>query len=111
MSTTLEVILTGLEKFADDLVIFAERIDGKFQAKSKAAVIALSDEELMQPLHQISASCASGLDYFLEIDVVLEALDAWSMQRDGQMPSTGQTIEAAIYYAEYDAYLPLTPEI
>ncbi len=46
-----------------------------------------------------------GLDYFLEVDLAVEVIEAWSRHRPGQVPTTAERCEAIVYYADNDCYL------
>jgi hypothetical protein len=48
----------------------------------------------------------AGLAYLLEVDLIKEVLEVWSVWRGGRLPQLGDKIEAVVHYAEYDAYLP-----
>lgn len=48
----------------------------------------------------------TGFVYFLEVDLAQEVVDVWSRWRGGRTPSLEDKIEAVIYYASNDAYLP-----
>lgn len=49
---------------------------------------------------------SSDLAYFLEVDVIHDVTQTWSQWRDGREPTAEDLTEAAIHYAENDAYLP-----
>lgn len=50
----------------------------------------------------------TGYDYLLEVDAVLSVLEVWSAWREGHIPTPEESAEAVIYYAERDAYLPVS---
>jgi hypothetical protein len=45
--------------------------------------------------------------YMLEIPIALEVLTVWSEWRSGAVPTTAQAVEAVIFYATNDSYLPI----
>ena len=47
-------------------------------------------------------------EYLLEVDLALNVLKVWSTWRRGQIPTPEESAEAVIYYAERDAYLPVS---
>ena len=49
-----------------------------------------------------------GYDYLLEVDPAVDVLQTWRSWRGGQTPTAEEAAEAVIYYAEHDAYLPVT---
>lgn len=50
----------------------------------------------------------AGYDYLLEVDLVRGVLEVWSAWRGGLSPTPEEAAEAVIYYAEQDAYLPVS---
>lgn len=53
--------------------------------------------------------CPEGMRYFLEVDLVREAIEVWSKWRNGATPTLDEAVAAVIYYGEQDAYLPCEP--
>lgn len=51
-------------------------------------------------------SPAPGMRYLLEVALAKDAIKTWSAWRHGRPPSSQEKVEAVIYYAEHDAYLP-----
>jgi hypothetical protein len=47
------------------------------------------------------------LVYLLEVGVAREAIDVWHAWRPGRSPSLDDQLQAVIYYAENDAWLPV----
>ena len=47
-------------------------------------------------------------EYLLEVDLVVDVLTVWSSWRAGQAPTATEAAEAVIYYAEKDAYVPVS---
>jgi hypothetical protein len=46
-------------------------------------------------------------NYFLEIELLTAIAGQWSYVRNRQNPSGKELVEAVIWYAQYDAYIPL----
>jgi len=51
---------------------------------------------------------AMGMQYFLEVSTAKEVVDVWKVWRGGQVPSLKERCAAIIYYAENDAYMPVS---
>ena len=49
---------------------------------------------------------SEGFEYFLEVHVAKETVEVWSEWRDGRQPTISEKLEAMIYYAEQDSWLP-----
>jgi len=101
-STTLRDTIANLSMLPDDATLFVERIEGAFHPWSRATAVVLSDDELEQPLAEVSASRAGGHDYFLESFVIVELLDAWQDAREDE-PVLDDFVARVIDYAEHDA--------
>lgn len=56
----------------------------------------------------VGADAPAGYEYLLEVDLVLDVLEVWSAWRGGLPPTPEEAAEAVIYYAQRDAYLPVT---
>lgn len=50
----------------------------------------------------------AGYDYLLEVDLVRDVLRVWTAWRGGVSPTPEDAAEAVVYYAERDAYLPVS---
>jgi hypothetical protein len=96
---TLSDVAKKLHQLDDDHTIYAKR-NPDWSAKSEAVLCETTGDNSDPP-------GTEGLDYFLEVDLAKETVQVWSDWRDGQAPTTAEKLDAMIYYAEYDAWLPL----
>ena len=64
-----------------------------------ATAEAVADEAKDAPL---------GYEYLLEVHLALDVLETWSSWRGGRRPTAEEAADAVIYYAEQDAYPPVT---
>jgi hypothetical protein len=83
---TLAEVVEHLEELDADATIFAAR---PWSANARAVVAVEPDDGSIPPE-------AAGLEYFLEVDVALEAV---------AVSSAGTRFERVLYYAESDAFL------
>lgn len=49
---------------------------------------------------------AAGMEYLLEVRLAQEAMEVWSVWRDGRQPTTEEKLAAVAFYADHDSYLP-----
>ncbi|TDC28854.1 hypothetical protein [Kribbella albertanoniae] len=82
-----------IEQFDEDLTIYAAR---PWTIDSEAS-LEVNEDSTTRPLN--------GLDYFLEVDIAVEVIEAWSIHRPGQVPTTAERCEAIVFYADNDCYL------
>jgi hypothetical protein len=92
----LERIISGIEEFDEELVMYAPA----GIPVSPETPVYLVDEELAEP--------PAGTEYVLEISLMKDVIKVWSAWRNGAVPSIPQACEAVLYYAERDAYLPVS---
>jgi hypothetical protein len=85
--SSLADVVRRLSDFDPGQTIYAKRP----WSGSSEAVVAQEPEGGSVPTE------AQGLEYFLEVDLALDAAQAFEPDR---------RLEAVIYYAEHDAYLP-----
>jgi len=97
--TTLATLVEALDDLDDELAIYASRQDG-WRPDSPAVAIAATKNGALR-------AEAAELSYFLEVPIAKEAIRVWSDWRGGAQPDTADRVEAVIYYAENDAYLPV----
>ena len=91
----------------DDGVIYARLVDDEFVPHSEAVVLAISDDELAVPTHEIAASRCPGFAYrCLEVFIAKEAAQVWSQWHVGKQPDAEQIAEAVCYKANNDAWGP-----
>ena len=93
---TLRDVIARLDQFEDDETIYAESA-----APGARAEVAVEPDDGSAP------SIADGLPYLLEVAVAREAVEVWRAWRPGREPSLGDMLEAVVYYAENDAWLPI----
>jgi hypothetical protein len=94
---TLADVAERLDELDDSQTIFAKRTP--FWSASSEALVCDPDDE----------SAGTAYAYLLEVHLAKEAVQVWSEWRRGQRPSLSDKLEAIIYYAEYDAWVPVTP--
>jgi len=87
---TLRDVIERLDEFDDDQAIFAESA-----APTARALVEAED-----------ASVTPELPYLLEVSLAREAIDVWQAWRPGRAPTLEDRLEAVVYYAENDAWLP-----
>jgi len=93
---TLRDVIARLDEFKDDETIFAESATPTAQA-----VVAVEAADGSSP------SGAVGLRDLLEVPLAREAIEVWRAWRPGQTPSLEDKLEAVMFYAEHDAWLPV----
>lgn len=103
---TLEDVVANLGSFDNEHSIYATRIKGQWRAGSIAFVMREpEDGKLMQLLSGGEA------EYLLEISLAKEIIEVWKHWRPHAEQTIADKLEAIVYYAENDAYLPLRDEI
>jgi hypothetical protein len=98
---TLLELLTNLRDLDDTLNIFAEA-DPEWSAESKAALCVPREDGSAEPPTE-----AAGMTYLLDVGLAKEVVEVWRAWRGGRVPSPEDVCEAVIFYAKYDAYLPV----
>lgn len=99
-----DVILKCHEYGEDDELIyqvFAKRIEGKFEAKSEAVVLSLTEDEAELNIGEIAKSKCPGYDYFLELFIIQEFMDDLKSSKDFQ--SDESKVDRVIHYAMFDS--------
>ncbi len=61
----------------------------------------------MLPEGAAAEAKAAGPRYFLEVALAKDAVDVWSVWRDGTEATVDDKLTAISCYARHDAYLPL----
>ena len=82
-------------------VIYAKRIDGKFQSTSDAVVLALTTEEMEMKFKEISDLKCPDYEYFLEMFILQDFYN--DLEQIDDYKSDEKKVERIIYYAEFDA--------
>jgi len=93
MNLTLRDVIEQLGEFGDDETIYAE-------SPTPTALAAVATEPAD------GAPPAAGLEYLLEVVAAREAIDVRQAWRPGREPTLEDKLEAVLYYAENDAWLP-----
>lgn len=98
---TLQEVIRGCEDLDDELVVYAEKIDGKFHALSETCLLALTEDEQDMHTDDIAKLKCPGFTYCLEVYLIQE------LMRDMNAESNEMSIDAKvariIYYMENDA--------
>jgi hypothetical protein len=92
---TLSAILEGLDGLDDELTISA----GEPWTVSSSAV-AVPEPGASTPRGK------ENLSYLLEVGLAKEVVQVWRQWRGGREPTLPDKIEAVLYYATHDSYLP-----
>lgn len=80
--------------------LFAE--GGPDATEASRAVVNPSDDE-----GGLTCPTNPSLEYVLMVQQAKEAIRVWSLWRKGACPTRGEKIEAVMYYARHDAWLPV----
>lgn len=95
--TTLQQLLGELGSLSDEETLFAAQP----WSPSSTAV------SLEEDSPEADDAQARGLAYLLEVGLAKDVVDVWSQWRDGRAPTPSEAVEAVIYYAVHDTYLPV----
>jgi hypothetical protein len=93
---TLSELLRSARTLDPAATIFAERPwgEGSQAILVRDAVDDVRDER-------------QGMAYLLEVDLAQDVLKVWSNWRNGEVPTSAESVTAVVYYAEHDACIPL----
>jgi hypothetical protein len=91
---TLRDVIARIDEFGDDETIYAES-----PTPTARAAVATEPDDGSPP--------AEGLEYLLEIAAAREAIEVWQAWRGGRQPTLEDKLEAVVYYAQNDAWLPV----
>jgi hypothetical protein len=86
--------------FEFDFTVYASSRDQHFSPSSEA-IVAQPKKSGKAPKEAVQ----KGLEYFLEVSLIVEVLEVWSEWRNGQVPTLEEKCKAAIFYAENDCYI------
>jgi hypothetical protein len=92
----LAALLERIDNISNDLTIY---ITDTSQLSSTSATVAQQEPT--------DGAAPPSMRYLLEVPLAREAIKVWSDWREGRVPSSDDKVEAVIYYAEHDAYLPV----
>lgn len=98
---TIQDAILNIDELTGETVIYAKKINGKFESYSEALLLEISDEDLELPTKEVSEKYCPGFDYFLEGDIVKEVLE--DIQDLPEYQTTDQQVKRVIHYAENDA--------
>jgi hypothetical protein len=92
-------------KLEDDdvapLTIYAFKVNGEWTSESPAVILNNSSDG---PAEQALPPEYAGYSYFLELEIVEEAIDGLKLQRPEDNLDEDEIVKAVIYYAEYDSW-------
>jgi len=91
-------LLQQLDNLDEDQTIYIE--EDSWSGTSEVVVSFEPDDGSIPPE-------AAGKKYLLEVDLAGEVLEVWSDWRAGREPTPKDMVEAIIYYARNDAYMPV----
>ena len=98
---TIRDIISSVHNLDEEVVIYAKRVNGRFEGSSEAVLLELPDEDLELPTKDVSEKYCPGFDYFLEGDIVKEMVE--DIRTFPEYQSVDQQVQRLIYYAEFDA--------
>lgn len=82
-------------------MVFAKRLNDRFESYSEATVLKLTLDEMEMTLTDIRNSKCPGFDYFLEMNIIQDFYA--DIQNSEEYKSEDEKIKRIIYYAEFDA--------
>ena len=82
-------------------MVFASRLNGKFEPFSEARVLQLTIDEMGIKLIDIANSKCPGYDYFLEMNIIQDFFE--DLKKVNEYQSDDEKVNRIIYYAEFDA--------
>lgn len=98
-----QIILNCRNKQPNDeivSVVFAKRINGKFQPASDAVVLEVEEEDWGLG-NETASTKYPDYEYFLEMDIVQDFYE--DLLANADYKSDDKKVEAIIHYAEFDA--------
>lgn len=104
MMNLSEVILNCNNYIDSDemiFVIFAKKIDDRFDPFSDAVVLELTTDEMDGDLMDITNSKCPGYDYFLEMFILQDFFE--DIRNMDEYRSDNDKVKRVIYYGEFDA--------
>lgn len=81
-------------------MVFAKKINDKFESHSEAMVLRLNLSEMEMQLIDIQNSKCPGLEYFLEMNIIQDFYS--EIGRIEKYRSDDEKVKRIIYYAEFD---------
>ena len=98
---TIKDVISNVEELNEQIVVYAKRIDGRFESSSEAVRLELSDVDLELPVNKVSEKYCLGFDYFLEGCIIREMIEG--IRAVPEYQTVEQRVKRIIYYAEFDA--------
>lgn len=102
METTLASLLDQIDELDDDRTVYASK--RPTWSENSRAIACREPDDGPAP------DAARGLTYLLDVDIAKGAIRVWSAWRGNIAPTTKDKVDAVIYYATHDAYLPVEGE-
>jgi hypothetical protein len=93
----LRKIITDYSDINDDLIVYAKKIDGRFQSSSQVVLLELTEDEKDMNTTDITEQKCPGFSYFMEVFLIKEIM------QDFDIKDIEGKIEAVIHYVEFDA--------
>lgn len=82
-------------------MVFAKRLNGKFEPFSEAQVLHLTFDEMeMKPIDIANSKCP-GYEYFLEMNIIQDFLNDIKSMDEYRVDN--EKVKGIIHYAEFDA--------
>jgi hypothetical protein len=98
---TIQDIISNIDELSEEAVIYAKKINGRFESYSEAIVLELPEEALELLTKDVSEKYCPGFDYFLEGYMVKEMVEEIRVVPEYQ--KVDRQVKRGIYYAEFDA--------
>ena len=93
--TTVGDVLADADDLDDELIMFVPE-SGEVGLATPALLVSFEEYERGVDGHR----------YLLEVENIKEAIDVWSLWRDGRAPTPDDRLAAVVYYATNDAFMP-----
>ncbi len=90
-------LICQIDDFSDDLVAFKE----KSEPDTEDMWV-----ELFYIEDAVKNNLPDGVKYVLEVSLIKEVIDVWSLWRGGKTPTQLDKVNAVLYFIKNDAYLP-----
>lgn len=82
-------------------MVFAKKLNDKFESHSEATVLRLTFEEMEMNLKDIQNSKCPGFEYFLEMNLIQDLYEDIRLLEEYK--SDDEKVKRIIYYAEFDS--------
>ncbi len=100
MNFTIQDIIADTSLFNDSDVIYAKKIDGKFDKLSEVSILELTEEEMDMSISETIKLKCPGFEYFLQANI----LNNLVYDLEGEKPALDldKIIDSVIHYVEFD---------